>query len=504
MININSNLIKIASNYLGKIWNMLSVFLFVPLYIHYLGIENYAIIGFYALILGVISFADAGMSSAVTREFALDETASYKLNILRKIEISYWIIITIIFLIITLSSGMIAKKWLATENISFNDLRNYTILIGVGACIQLISSLYFGALFGLGEQVLANIYQVLWTTFKSLFVILLFIFIKKSLYVFLLWQIICNLIYILILRTIAVKKLKKQIGAKQYFKEEFPTRIIKYIGGMVIVALISSINSQADKIVVSYFFKLETFGYYTIVSILSQIPVLITIPMASFIFPLLSKLSVQNNKMFDIVFEKFVYLLYLIVIPAAILLCYYPLEILLLWTGSAIDSSSLPDLTVLIRVLTIGSTFLAMQFPFYYALLAHSQTKYTVYQGFLQVLLGLPLLYYFAKFYGLKYVGYPWLLINLFGLLYLMYICFNGYIKLRSISFICINVLPVMVISLIIGGVGFLVYQRLQIPFLITLISSGVLTFSSSLIWTNYHVSRSIFSIKYLYDFPRG
>jgi hypothetical protein len=46
------------------------------LYIHYLGIESYAIIGFYTLLLGIISFADAGMSSAIIKEFSLQTTAS--------------------------------------------------------------------------------------------------------------------------------------------------------------------------------------------------------------------------------------------------------------------------------------------------------------------------------------------------------------------------------------------------------------------------------------------
>jgi hypothetical protein len=71
----NSNVGKLVSNYGSRLWSNL-FFIFTPLYIHYLGIESYAIIGFYTLLLGIISFADAGMSSAIIKEFSLQATAS--------------------------------------------------------------------------------------------------------------------------------------------------------------------------------------------------------------------------------------------------------------------------------------------------------------------------------------------------------------------------------------------------------------------------------------------
>lgn len=71
-----------------------------------------------------------------------------------------------------------------------------------------------------------------------------------------------------------------------------------------------------------------------------------------------------------------------------------------------------------------------MQFPFYYTLLANSQTKYTVYQGVVQILLGVPLLFFFASLGNLKYVGISWFLINFCSFIYLMYICFKYYIEI--------------------------------------------------------------------------
>lgn len=506
IININSNLIKILSNYLGKIWSLLSVFIFVPVYIKFLGVENYAIIGFYSLILALISFADAGMSSAITREFSLDKNNLYKLSILKKIEKIYWLVLTFICILIFLSSGVIAKKWLTSENIIYYDLKNYVILIGIGTCIQMISSIYFGALFGLGKQVKANNFQIIWTTARSVFVVILFIIFKPSLYVFLIWQIFCNIIYVTLLRYSVIKDLNIGLTEIKNLTNKIPPEIIKYIGGMTIVAIISAINSQADKLIISYFYSLKTFGYYTMVSTLSQIPVFITMPMASFIFPLLTKFSENKEyyENFEIVFKKFVFLLYLIIIPVSILFCFFPVEIFSLWIKTTFDIDFLSKLPILSCTLILGSLFLAMQFPFYYTLLANSQTKYTVYQGIVQVFFGVPILYFFAKSGDLKYVGLSWFLINFCSFVYLMYICFKYYLRFKSIYFVKKYIITPVLISILIGILGHYLYLQTNIKFYFIFIPATISSFFLVLIIDNFFENRSYFSFKHLYDFPRG
>ena len=152
----NSDFLKIVSNYGGRLWGLFSVFLFIPYYIRFLGMEAYAVIGFYSLLLGIISFADAGLSSAITREFAANNTNHYRYNIFVLLERKYQIICLLLVALILLFSPVIANKWLTTNNLDSKSLIYFIRLIGVGVSIQLISSFYFGALFGLDIQVQAN------------------------------------------------------------------------------------------------------------------------------------------------------------------------------------------------------------------------------------------------------------------------------------------------------------------------------------------------------------
>ena len=128
----NSNLGRLISNYVTRIWGLFSVFLFIPIYIKYLGIESYAVIGFYALLLGIVSFADAGMSSAVTKEFSKPSPINQKYSVLKIIEKNYILICIIISLSVLFCSDFIATYWLKSDGINIIDLSLYVKLIGIG------------------------------------------------------------------------------------------------------------------------------------------------------------------------------------------------------------------------------------------------------------------------------------------------------------------------------------------------------------------------------------
>jgi len=51
---------NILANMIARAWGVISVYLFVPLYLRFLGIEAYGIVGFYSTLLAVLAFADMG------------------------------------------------------------------------------------------------------------------------------------------------------------------------------------------------------------------------------------------------------------------------------------------------------------------------------------------------------------------------------------------------------------------------------------------------------------
>jgi O-antigen/teichoic acid export membrane protein len=482
----HENVWNILSNYGNKIWSIVSVFLFIPLYIKYLGIESFAVIGFYSLLLGIISFADSGLSSAVIKEFSSSSEYIYKYSVLRLIEKYYIYICVSIGVIIFAFAPIIAKYWLTSETIGLKDLTYYLRLIGIGIVIQLISSLYNGAMFGLGFQLEANFFQITWNVFKSLGVVLVLIFVGKTLEVFFIWQILCNLIYVLFLRYRVVYRLKQFEKHLGIIIDKIPRNIVAYISGMILIAIVSAINTQADKIITSYMFPLKIYGYYTISSTLAQVPLMLGMPLAISIFPIFSKfISTSELSRLKLSFEKSSFILNNLVLLAGILLILYTNEIVLLWTKNSIEKAYFHDVMISCKLLIIGSTFLSLQLIFYYVLLAFGRTKYNIIQGIIQVLIGIPFLYLFVSKLGIAGAGVSWIIINLGGFIFLFIVISKEYIKFSKMKYLLYNLFIPLFISLGTCLVLYFIAINFSINFIITIIISGVLSLLLNFIYYN-------------------
>lgn len=409
---VKNNILKILSNYLARFWGIVSVFIFIPLYIKFLGVESYAVIGFYSLLLGITGFIDSGMSSAVLKEFSIKNTSSYKYSLLRSIEKKYIIVCLVLIVIFTFNSNFISNSWLTSEFIPSKRLQYYIILISIGICLQLLSSLYYGAFFGLNEQIRANIYQIIWSVSKSLLVILYFVFFKASLEIYFWWQIICNLLYLLILRYSVVKKLEDPIGKLIIVFKTIPKHIFSYIINVTFIAILTSLNGYADKLIASSLFTLSVFGFYNIASTISQFPLYVSSPLVLFIFPSIARLF-HEKKIFRLNYLIFkIYVLLIIVsLPIIFTVITFSKDIMGIWTGQILDKETAKSYGTLIKFLVSGYFFTAMQLPLYYVLLASDKTRFSVIQSIVQFLVGVPLLYISAKLYGITYIGVVWFLL---------------------------------------------------------------------------------------------
>ncbi len=61
---------NVFANFLGRFSGLTLGLLFTPLYIHYLGIEAYGLIGFYLTLQGSMTFLEMGLSRACNREIS--------------------------------------------------------------------------------------------------------------------------------------------------------------------------------------------------------------------------------------------------------------------------------------------------------------------------------------------------------------------------------------------------------------------------------------------------
>ena len=62
--------LNLVANFAGQGWTAIMVLAFVPLYLKFLGIEAYGLIGFYAMLQAAFQILDLGLSQTINREMA--------------------------------------------------------------------------------------------------------------------------------------------------------------------------------------------------------------------------------------------------------------------------------------------------------------------------------------------------------------------------------------------------------------------------------------------------
>ena len=102
------------ANLVSRIWSMISVFLFIPMYISILGEEAYGLVSFFATIQFVMNLLGLGLSSTLRREFATgnndDKNKVYKYKLLRSVELIYSLIAISIIMVCFLVQILFQKN----------------------------------------------------------------------------------------------------------------------------------------------------------------------------------------------------------------------------------------------------------------------------------------------------------------------------------------------------------------------------------------------------------
>ncbi len=415
---------NIIANYIGKFWGIISVFIFIPFYIKILGLESYAVINFYTVILTIMYFADGGLSATLNREIARTDDKQYLGNMLFTIERLYLGICLFIILFVTSFSGFIADNWLSSQTILSADLKTYIFLMGISIAFQLFTTLESSGLMGLEKQVLSNGIQVSSSIFRSA-IVLIPLYFYPTLLTFFLWQTSINIIFFFITRYNLWKYVKSDFLYN--FDKQILKTVGKFAGGMMLMAIISSLNTQIDKLVISKLLSLKEFGYYSLSGVLAQVPVLMITPIAVAILPRMVKYSeTRDTENLKKLFHVNSFILSALATSIALVLFLFTKDFLLIWTNNAIIANTIENIT---KMLLLGGVFLSFQIMPYYLAIANGHTTTNVKLGVVSLLLIIPALLLLVKYKGLIGATFTWLIFNVLAYFYLGYFIIYKFLK---------------------------------------------------------------------------
>jgi len=393
---------------------------FIPLYIKFMGIESYGLIGIFVSLIALLAILDMGLSSTLSRELARlstsKDSAQESRDLVRTMEFVYWgvgIIIGVGFLAL---APLIAHYWVKTQGIPVQIVQRAVLIMGLVVAFQWPASLYDGGLIGLQRQVLLNIVRSVMATVQHMGAVLVLWLISPSILAYFTWQIFISILQTLILAYFVWKSLP--ITQKQSaFQKHLLRKNWRFAAGMTSISIVATILTQTDKIILSKLLTLRVFGYYMLaVNVANALSYLVQ-PISAALFPKLSQLVLDEDKtnLFAL-YHNGCKLASLIVLPAAMTLALFSKEILTLWIR---DPEIVQHAFFLVSLMVIGTAMNSLMVLPYILQLSHGWTKLVFSQNVISTILLVPLMIFMVNNFGAVGAPMVWIVLNA-GYLFIM------------------------------------------------------------------------------------
>jgi O-antigen/teichoic acid export membrane protein len=404
---------NLIANYLGQGWTALMGLAFIPLYIKYLGIEAYGLIGLFAVLQAWLSLLDMGMTPTLNREMARFTGGSHSAtsirDLLRSIEIIALGIALLVGLGIWGASGWLASDWLRAEKLPIDTVAQAFAIMGAVTALRFVEGIYRSAIVGLQRQVLYNVVNSLLATLRGLGAVGILLWVAPTIEAFFIWQ---GLVSILSLGVLALYTYRVIPRAERggHFSMPALRSIGRFAGGMMGITLTSLFLMQTDKVILSKLLTLSDFGYYTLASVLAGSLYMIVGPIGQAWYPKLTELKAGKQK--TQLIEKYhqgAQLVSVLMGSVAFTVIIFAEPILLLWTqDSVLAQRSAP----LLSLLALGNLLNGLMHMPYYMQLAHGWTSLSVRTNLVSVAVTVPAVLWAAPRYGPEGAAWVWVLLN--------------------------------------------------------------------------------------------
>ena len=182
--------VNLISNFSGSIWNTALILISVPIYLNYLGIEAYGLIGFYTLLMslffhsgyGVIACNDKRNGGVCKSPDKISEMKDFA----RTLELLYWGIGLAAGALILICSGAIGNHLSKSSSYESDELSQVVMLLALLIFARWPMAFYSGGFMGLEKQLFFNILNSAIESCKVLTSVVAMLLLGKNIHVFLL------------------------------------------------------------------------------------------------------------------------------------------------------------------------------------------------------------------------------------------------------------------------------------------------------------------------------
>jgi len=378
---------NIFSNLVSKVWSLLATLIFVPKYVEILGIDNFGIISLASVISTVLLVLEGGLTTSISREFAREDCdIQHKIKSHHTVEALYVkVFLLLAIVVVTLNiCGVFDRVLDITTNGLNPKYYIYILLIGIGA--EIFFRLHIGALMGLQKQVKANLLLVLWGIMRNAVVVLV-ISLKSALVLFFLWQSFVTVLFVFVARWVLLNGLgSRSFSATPLQVDRVILKSLKgFAGGMFLIALISVLTTQFDKLLVARYLSITELGYYSLATSAAMLVYMIVSPISTAFLPKFIKLVTQKRSK-DLVTLFEVTNVFVVLSSCCFLshVIVYSESLIFFWTK---DYHLTKEIMKIFPGIVIGYTMISIQVIAFNVVVANGKTRINNYMGLITLLI---------------------------------------------------------------------------------------------------------------------
>jgi O-antigen/teichoic acid export membrane protein len=404
---------NVLANYFGQGWQALMSVAFVPLYIKYLGMEAYGLIGIFAILQAWLVLLDMGMKPALGREMARFTGGAHNAqsirDLLRSIELIGFAVAGALALGIWAVSGWLASHWVTAKHLPVGVVAHAFAVMGLVTALRFIQDIYVSGSVGLQRQVQQNVVAGITSTVRGLGAVALLAWVSPTIEAFFLWQAILSVVSLALFAGIVYRALP---AAPRPARFSGPSLLIiwRFAVGLVAINLLSLLLTQVDKILLSRLLPLEAFGYYALAGVVTGVLPMVTAPIATALYPRFTELVTRRDETeLRTVYHRGAQMTTVLMGSVALMLMLFGYRVLWVWTG---NPSLAQKVAPLVAVMALGTMLNALLWIPYQMQLAYGWTSLTIKVNIIAVSLFVPALLLVVPSYGAMGAARVWVALN--------------------------------------------------------------------------------------------
>lgn len=406
---------NILASYASQIYVTLIGIIMLPVYVKYMGVEAYGLVGFFAMLQSWFQLLDMGLTPTMSRETARFQgggTDGLSLRrLLRALEGIFFGVAILGALVLMASASIIAEIWLKVQDLPLIEVEHSIMLMALIVAMRWVSGLYRGAINGFERLVWLSGFNAAIATARFVLVMPMLIYFGANPTDFFIFQLAVAIVELIALITQTyhlLPKLKIVNGMPIRAWDWKPLRsVLKFSLSIAFTSSVWVLVTQTDKLLLSKLLPLADYAYFTLAVMVASGVLVISGPISGALIPRMTRLNAEGDQSGLItLYRNSTQLIAVFAIPISVMLAVFSEQILWAWTGNIdIAQRAAPVLTLY----ALGNGVLALgAFPAYLQF-AKGDLRLHVIGNALFVSLLIPALICATWQYGVLGSGFAWL-----------------------------------------------------------------------------------------------